>query len=41
MTKKHYKIQSQESYWIEALSLFTDGRLSEDEIYMPCDCDDL
>lgn len=32
MTKKHYKIQSQESYWIEALSLFTDGCLNEDEI---------
>tara|TARA_R110000751_G_C13418232_1_gene439935 strand:- start:163 stop:432 length:270 start_codon:yes stop_codon:yes gene_type:complete len=32
MTKKHYKIQSQESYWLEALSLFTDGCLNEAEI---------
>ena len=32
MTKKHYKIQSQESYWLEALSLFTDGCLNEDEM---------
>ena len=31
MTKKHHKIQSQESYWLEALSLFTDGRLNETE----------
>jgi len=32
MTKKHHKIQSQESYWLEALSLFTDGCLNEDEM---------
>jgi hypothetical protein len=31
MTKKHYKIQSQESYWLEALSLFADGCLNEAE----------
>ncbi len=32
MTKKHYRIQSQESYWTEVLSLFTDGCLNEAEI---------